>query len=261
MELANPPVIEVGIEFHFDPAPDKQPWNLRVAKPFIERFQADYPHVEVIQAEQIRIEKRAPGGLPKEITGRISLDRVRARNEEGSRWLQVGDDLLVYNLVRQGGAYPGFAQLRAEALDKFDQFVEHFQPVSVRQVALTYLDLVEVPVPSDASGIPLEDYFRLRVEIPDEAFGPVASVSLQMYFPRRPATDQLTLRFHTVPVSPGQRTCRFQMHWSCECEEIKTLDKKEITRRLEAAHRRLVDCFRASFTDRGWALFTPVGSH
>src|SRR5262249_24885697 len=96
VELRNPPVIEVGIEFHFEPRPDREPWALPVAGPFIERFQASFPDVEVVQSEEIRIERRSPAGLPQRISGKIRLDRMRAHNPEGTRWLQVGNDLLVF---------------------------------------------------------------------------------------------------------------------------------------------------------------------
>ncbi|GIW79533.1 MAG: hypothetical protein KatS3mg105_1340 [Gemmatales bacterium] len=259
MELTKPPVIEVGVEFHFDPRPDKQPWDPAVAVPFIDLFQGEYPHVEVIQEEKIRIEKRTPDGTPKAISGKISLDRVRARNEEGSRWLQVGNDLLVYSFVRKGETYPGFRELCTEALHKLDSYVEHFQPVAVHRTALTYLDLIEIPVPAGAT-IQLEDYFRLRVETPEETFGPIGYVSLRLFFPQTETRDQLLLWFDTVPTKPGEGILRFQMHWKCICEDVASLNKEEIRLRLDRAHRRLVDCFRDSFTERGWALFGPIGS-
>lgn len=259
-ELRSPPVIEVGIEFHFEPRPDKEPWDLPVARPFIERLQPVFSHVEVVQAEQIRIEKRAPGGLPERISGQISLDRVRARNEESSRWVQVGNDLLVCNLVRHGEVYPGFEQLRTDALAILERYVEHFRPVSVRQAGVTYLDQVEIPVPTSCSSIRLEEYFRLRVDFPDEDLGPMGAFSLQLQFPREHARDPVTLLFHTLPSVPSSGVLRFQMHWHCLCEEVCSLDKDEINRRLDAAHMRLRKSFRASFTDPGWALFQPLES-
>jgi uncharacterized protein (TIGR04255 family) len=251
-------VIEVGIEFHFDPRPDKAAWDLPVARPFFERLQQTFPHVEVVQAEQIRIEKRTPGGIPETISGQISLDRVRARNLEGTRWVQVANDLLVCNLVRQGNTYPGFDSLRDDALAKLDQYIEHFQPVSVRQVAVNYLDLVEIPFPGGNGILRLDDYLRVRMELPDEPFGPVGAFSLQLQFPRRKERDQVALLLHTFPPDMGRRVGRFQMHWHCLCEEVCSLDRNEITRRLGAAHERLASCFQASFTEKGWELFRPV---
>jgi uncharacterized protein (TIGR04255 family) len=258
LKLAKPPVIEVGIEFHFDPQPDKQPWDLPVAGPFIDRYKTSFPHVEVLQAEQFHIEKRGPGGVPARIFGQISLDRLRAHNEEGTRWIQVGNDLLVCSLVRHEEIYPGFDQLREEALATLHQYVEHFKPASVKRAALTYLDLVEIPIPEGQIGFRVEDFFRLHVEVPDGVFGAVGYFSLQLVFPKKAGgTDQLSLLFSTAPPVQDRRACRFQMHWHCLCEDVNSLDKGVIAGRLETAHQRLRECFRASFTDKGWALFQP----
>jgi uncharacterized protein (TIGR04255 family) len=256
VELARPPVIEVGIEFHFDPRPDKEPWSLQVTRPFVERCQTTFPHVEVIQAEQLRIEKRGPGGIPEQIVGQISLNRLRAHNEQGTRWVQIGNDLLVFSLVRREDNYPGFATVRDEALGMLDQYVEHFKPLSVRRVALTYLDLIEIPIPPGRTGYRVEEFFRLHVEMPDEPFGPVAAFSLQLQFPQKAVpTDQLALLLHTVPRAQDRNASRVQMYWRYECDRVSSLDKEVIVGRLETAHQRLRDCFMASFTEQGLALF------
>ncbi len=254
----HPPVIEVGIEFHFDPRPDREPWTLQVAGPFLERFQAAFPEVEVVQSEKIRIERRSPHGVPEKISGKIRLDRVRARNPEGSRWIQVGNDLLVFSLVRQQQAYPGFTQVRSEALEVFDRHREHFQPVSVRRAALSYLDQVEIPVPAGRAVVQLEHYFRLRPEFPDLEFGPAGAFALQMHFPGKDQSEPVTVLLQSAPTAPGSGIGRFQLHWLCLCEDVRSLDKDEITRRLESARVRLRDCFRASFTPEGWKLFQPA---
>jgi uncharacterized protein (TIGR04255 family) len=258
MELGAPPVIEVGIEFHFDPRPDRAPWTLQVAGPFVERFQTTFPNVEVVQSEEVQIERRSPGGLPEKITGKINLDRVRAHNAEGARWIQVGNDLLVFSLIRQQQNYPGFEQVRVEAMEVLDSYIEHFQPASVRRAALTYLDQVEIPIPSGSSGVRLEDYFRLRPEFPDPDFGGVGAFALQMQFPNPEQHEPVTVLLQTAPAAPGSGICRFQMHWHCLCEDVRSLDKEEISRRLETARVRLRKCFRASFTPLGWALFQPA---
>jgi hypothetical protein len=138
--------------------------------------------------------------------------------------------------------------------------VEHFQPVSVRRAAVAYLDQVEVPILPGADGIPFDEYFRLGANFPDQPFGPMGYFSLQLFFPRRDSKDQLQVLFHTAPAVPGSGVCRFQMHWHCLCEDVRSLDKNEIIERLEAARLRLRECFRASFTDKGWALFQPKDS-
>lgn len=258
MRLQSPPVIEVGIEFHFEPRPDKPPWDLPVAQQFIEQLKPTFADPEVFQAEQIRIEKRSTVGMPEVISGQVSLDRIRTRNKDGTRWVQVGNDLLVCNLVRQGKEYPGFSPLRTDALAVLDRYVQEFQPVCVRDAAVTYLDLIELPFPSEGKVVRLEDYYRLNVQFPEEQFGPVALFSLQLLFPPAEKKDQLTLIFQSLPAIPGTNVLRSQMFWQCRCADIRSLDQSNISDRLEAAHIQLRSCFQASFTEKGWALFRPL---
>jgi uncharacterized protein (TIGR04255 family) len=259
VDLANPPVIEVAIEFHFDPRSDQEPWTPQEAGSFVELFQAAFPFIEATQTQEIRIEPRSPSGRPEMISGKLSLDRLRVRNAEGSRWIQIGKDLLVFNWVRQQDSYPGFDQVRTEALAVLDRYVEHFQPVGVRRAALIYLDQVEIRVAPGSKTLQLEDYLRLRPEVPDQEFGPSGAFALQMHFPGKDQREPFTVLFQSVPAEVGSGICRFQMHWHCLCEDIRSLDKGVITQRLEAARRRLRDCFKASFTTEGWQkLFQPA---
>ena len=50
LRLTNPPVAEVGIDFQFDPDPEKEPWDLPVAVSFIERFRDILPSTEAVAA-------------------------------------------------------------------------------------------------------------------------------------------------------------------------------------------------------------------
>lgn len=257
MPFANPPVVEVAIEFQFEAGPDKKPWDLPVAVPFMKRFEEAFPNGEIVASDQFRIEKRSPEGIPREIQTRRILERLRGHNDERSRWLQVGNDLLVYNLVRhQAGAYPGFEQVRDEALDKLDQYVEHFRPICVRQIGLTYIDVIEIPRTTEPK-LRLDDYFKLGIEVPDEPFGPVAQFLVGLVLPRTKEADQLALTLQTEPVAPDSAAYRFVMQWQATCEDVKTLDRQEIIRRLEAANTRMVACFKDCFTAEGLKLFGP----
>ena len=256
MQLANPPLLELGIQFSFDPAPEKETWDTPVAMSFIEHFADEFPSIEILGADEIRIEKRSPEGTPQKVSGRTFLQRVRARNAEGSRWVQVGDDFLVFNLVRHGGSYPGFGEVRDEALAKLDRYVEHFRPICVCSMSLIYIDRVEVPRPPDGV-LKLDEYFRLRIDIPDDPFGHVGQFVVGLQFPRTDLADQLTLTFRTEPVTPDSKAYPFVMQWQSECEDVKTLERSEIVRRLDTARARMLTCFAASFTEKGLALFGP----
>lgn len=256
VRLRNPPVVEVGLDFHFDPDPDKQPWDLPVAMPFVEQFQDSFPHVEVVRAEEIRVEKRSPQGLPERLSGKISLDHVKAHDEGERRRLEVGNDRMGYRLLRCGGQYPGFSSLLEQALPKLKRYVEHFRPTGIRRTALSYLDIVKIKMARD-EGVELEDYFRLGIELPQDPFGLVGGFVLQLLLPKSPRADEIQLLFATEP-SEQSGVLRFRMHWRSICDNIGTLEDEALCQRLRAAHEHLRKCFFASFTEKGLHLFDPI---
>ena len=258
MPLHNPPVVEVGIEFQLDPAPEKQRWDLPVAMPFVERFKETMPHVEVVKSEKIRIEKRSPQGVPIELRGEINLNQVRAHDEGERQWLEVGEDRVAYRLLRGGKEYPGFDVVLESTLSVLRQYNQHFRPMAVRRAILTYMDIVKIPR-APGEGIDLDDYFRLGVRLPDDPFGALGAFAIRFVLPPSPYSDRLQLAFSTEP-GTEEESLRFRMRWQSLCDGINTLDEEELRNRLTAAQSHLVKCFLACFTERGLALFDTTGS-
>lgn len=253
MRLQNPPVTEVGIDFQFDPNPEKQPWSPDVAGAFVARFRDSLPQRETVEVEEIRIEKRSAEGIPQKVSGRTSLDHVRVHDEQETRWLYVGNDLMAYRLARKGGDYPGFSAVWAETREKLAAYVDHFQPTAVRRATLRYVDIVEIPRDPN-SGIELEDYFRLSIGAPEDPFGPLGEFAVKYSFPRTEGRDAVQLVFASQPPME-ESLARFVLQWYSVCEEVGTLDPEALGCRLGAAHEHLIKCFFASFTPRGLELF------
>jgi uncharacterized protein (TIGR04255 family) len=253
LKLANPPIVEVGIGFQFEPDPEKQPWDLPVAVPFVELFKDSMPYLEVVKNEEIRIEKRSPQGVPEVISGKSSLDHVRAHDEEERQWLEAGNDRMAYRLLRGGKEYPGFESVLEKALEILGRYVQHFRPTAVRRAILNYLDIVKVPAPA-GEAIELEDYFQLGVKLPEDPFGPIGEFATQFILPATPGADRLHLAFMTEH-KREHGNLGFQMRWQSICDGIGTLDGDVLRHRLTSAHEHLAKCFRACFTSRGLGLF------
>jgi len=258
LQLDNPPVVQVGIDFRFDPDPEKQSWDLPVAMPFVERFRESLPCVEVVRAEEIRIEKRSPQGLPERLSGKIRLDRVSAHDEAERHWLEVGDDRMGYRLLRGAKEYPGFDAVLEKALSVLGEYIEHFRPTAVRRTLLSYLDIVTIPRAA-REGIELDDYFRLGLKLPEDPFGPLGAFVIQFVLPPKPGFDELNMVFATEPVT-DDNDLRFSMRWQSRCDGIDSLDAADLRCRLNSAHEHLVKCFFACFTVKGLELFGSTGS-
>ena len=255
MRLKRPPVEEVGLDFQFDPNPEKRPWALDVVTPFLAQFGDTLPHCEIIQAEEIRIEKRSEDGIPEAVSGRMSLDHVRAHDDDETRWLHVGNDVMSYRLVRRVDDYPGFKAVWQESQEKLTHYVEYFQPTAVRRSRLRYVDVVDIPQ-RPGGGIVIEDYFQLGVTLPDDPFGPLGEFAVRYSFPRSDDRDAAQLVFSTQPAR-SDAVVSFRMQWYSICEDLDTLEPEVLTARLDAAHEHVTKCFFASFTSRGLALFEP----
>ena len=259
MHLKNPPVVEVGIDFQFDPDPEKKPWDLPVAMPFVEQFKEFLPHIEIVRAEEICIEKRSPQGLPERLSGKISLDQVRVHDEAEQQWLEVGNDRMAYRLLRGGKEYPGFSTVMEKALEILAQYIQHFRPTAVRRAILSYVDIIKISGMAD-SRVELNDYFRLGVDLPEDPFGPLGGFAIHFVLPpTTPGSDRLQLAFTTEQKNESD-DLRFRMRWLSFCEGILSLDNENLRDRLTVAHEHLVKCFLACFTEKGLELFNPTGS-
>ena len=259
MKLTNPPVIQSWIAIEFDPAPDKKTWDIQIANAFFLRHQNTLPHHDIAWVRHVEIKDFSPAKLPEIIPGKIEVNHVRGRNEQGTFWVQVSaDDRLVCNITRGSGSYAGYEYLRDQAILMYIDYVELFKPTKVRRVDLHYVDLIEIPVPPDKK-IKLEDYFEFYIKSPGKFDNMLAcDISVALSTPR--VRDAVEVRFQTEPMNENSNTYRFRMDWNLTCNQVETLDRDEIVRWLDEAHDCVRDYFRSSFTDRMWEMFGPSES-
>jgi len=254
LSLRSPPIIEAWIGFRFSPNAAKQPWDLPVALPFINHFGQTLDHVQVVRTEEITIQERTAQGIPKSISGKQTLDRVQARNPSGTRWLQVADDMLVYNIVEKGSAYPGYDMLCEAALGALTSYVDFFSPSAVKQVAIHYVDLIELP--NFSQGINVPEFFNVFVKVPD-GFSDIERFSTNLIFAPSSDDHRLSIRFRSEPINPVNKAIRFRMEWHADCDNIDSLESTVVRSRLDLAHEDIRKHFQLCFTDRTWKLFEP----
>ena len=142
------------------------------------------------------------------------------------------------------------------AIEILGQYIQHFRPTAVRRAILSYVDIIRIP----GQSIELDDYFRLRVTLPDDPFGPLGGFVIHFVLPPTPGKDRLQLTFTTEPKREGD-SLDFRMRWQSLCEGINSLDDGDLRHRLTAAHEHLVKCFLACFTEKGLDLFNPTDSN
>ena len=255
MVLNNPPVSQTWIGFTFDTGDGKRPWNIKEAGVFLARFESELPHREALFETQYEIQDLSPAHHPNIVSKEIQLDKASARNQDGTHWLQLADGRMVYNRTRGEGIYLGFKSLRDEAISKLGDYVEFFRPASLRSVELHYVDQIEIPIPPGRN-LDLEEYFNLRVKIPDD-FGPTWHFSTRLFLRPPIDGDILEVRFQSEPQIPEAPTYRFRIDWHMVCSGIASFDGAAVQNRLDQAHDCLTTYFKASVTERTWELFQP----
>jgi uncharacterized protein (TIGR04255 family) len=265
VKLRKAPLIEIWIGFRFDPSPQKRGWAPDEALQFIKQFSNEFPAVEALHQSNVTVQKIAADKLPQVVEEKSEITRLRSKHQSGDRLLQISDDLLVYNAVGTGSFYPGFASFRDEAVRRLEQYRDFFHPVSLQEIAIHYIDVVEVSSPSTLQQSPdgrtkfdLSEFFKLDVKLPDP-FGATERFFLMVNTKPDSGPQRLMLTFGTDPVPDSEQRARFRMEWHVTTPgPIDCCDIEKVKGQLDAADELTFECFRQSFTDQAWQTFDPI---
>lgn len=259
MKLRRPPIIEAWIEFHLEAPDNEQTWPDE-KDAFLQEVEPEFALQEAVLKDQVQLVGRDPSTLrPKEIKGRTELLRVRAFDPERTRCVQAGEGLFVYNLPKRGADYPGFDVLLTQALDYFETYSKCFRPQYVRTAALDYVDLVIIP-DEGARRLNLDDYFNLGVRVPSDEGWPLRRIRMEVSIPltpNGPGSDVLTVQFASEPRARESDDFRFRLHWHAICQDLRTLEREVLEKRLRDLHEAASGLFKDAMTSKLWAMFEP----
>jgi uncharacterized protein (TIGR04255 family) len=268
MSLGNPPIVEARLGFSFQSGESSPSWELDAATAFLMQHSDEFVEFKLEQRcrENFRVESRNADDLPDRVHLERMVDRIRIGNGDGTRWLQIGANLISFHLVRGSDGYPGWSALRDNSVRFLAGYSERFCPDRVLTTTIHYVDIVEVPI-EDGVALKLEDYFNLGIRDPGPPFDRTNGFGLELSFrSARETNDQVCVSFsldsprcdeQVDAEQSGSRAMRFRLEWNLECRGIDSLDREIITRRLNAAHTELYSYFKQCFTERCWQLFDP----
>lgn len=256
MRLRNPPIVEAWIEFHAQGSETEEtwPWGL---DPFFREIANEYSTIERQVQETYQVVERSPDGAPVQLAIQGELRRVRAFDASRRHCVQVSRDTLVVNLIKGDGPYEGFRHLLPTAMAQFDRFVREFRPRAVMWAALHYTDVVRIPRAPGALSR-LEDFFRIGVQVPNEATWTLGRVAIELsvsLFAGESEPDELVIGFRRESPEPDVTEDRFRIDWHAVCTQLNTLSPDALSARLARVHEALKARFRECFTNRTWALF------
>lgn len=253
MSLKNPPIVEMWIEFDFEPNPSGA---VQPAVQFLQEYADQYPKLEILHEDRLEFRQVSSQQLPQVVGRQVSIKHIRAHDEEGTSWLQVTPNQLVCSFLRRGEKYPGFDSLSKESLAKFTRYVALCSPVKLRNAAIHYVDAIDVPAPASGE-IRLADYFALGLDLPADPFGDQLSYLVRTTLRPPDGTGSLEIQMQFDSFDQEQHLFRFRMDWHKFCPYDREADPVPVGAKLKDAHESVMRCFRAAFADRTWQLFGP----
>jgi len=138
MKFKKPPVVETWITIEFDPNENKQQWDLELVQKYVRQFQNELPKFEATHEKTLQVEEVSSTDFPEVIDAKIQLKFVRLWNESRSRMLQVGDDQLVFHVLKCDEGPPGYSKVREAMAPKLEEYLQVFQPTQIRHAMLHY---------------------------------------------------------------------------------------------------------------------------
>ncbi len=261
MKLGKPPVLEAWIEFRFAVNEEMPPWDEALAASFLSHVSdGRYRPDAYIGRTEFTIENQE--GRPNVTDAQVVLERVKAIDaQRQDRYLQLGRGLLICNLVRKQGAWPGFDDLKVESLRAYCQYCNFFKPKKISAAVVHYRNAFGIPWRSDGQ-VEIRDYLTLYPEVPEGTLGKVADFRLSCSLIDAGATGMLSfsVKRDRLPLSDGKDLdagLRLRVDWNLTSESFDGIEAVAVEDWLTKAHVELEKAFRSGFTTKGWQLFAP----
>lgn len=149
---ADSPLIEALCELRFV----QSKWDATIPGVFYDRVKDRFPVRETLHQAQAKINAEKTGDLTAQIS---SEPRIRFLDENRTRALQLGKDLLIVNHLRP---YTEFEDWEPLIYEMAHLYVELTESRGINLVSLRYLDKFELP----GEFVKMEDYFHVYPNLP-----------------------------------------------------------------------------------------------
>lgn len=239
----NPPVVEALAELYFEGSN----WDLTVPGSFYEQVKAQFPKKG--QADLLEIQLQiGQGGAQTRMASPES--RVVFRNDDESRLVQVGRDVLVVNQLHP---YPHFEAWSRVLLDMLAVYRQVAQPTATAKLGMRYINRIEIEV---AHAL-IEEYFNVYPAIPKEIGEWHGDFLVRLQLPTRVTGHELLLTFgKTTPELPGNQAFLLDLYDVIPLGGLASFDM--IEEHLRDAHENIEWVFEHTITDATRAVFGEV---
>jgi uncharacterized protein (TIGR04255 family) len=238
-----PPVTEALCEFYFAGSV----YDATLPGQFYHRIAQSFPEKQEQQFLQVQF-PLSPNGPT--VSAPTLQPRMQFRNPHENRLVQLAPDLLVVN---QLAPYVAFEKWEPDILKCLSIYHDLASPQGIVRLGMRYINVVDLEV-GDGPHYKLEDYFRVRPELPDTLV-PLGTVllRLELLFP-----DQHKVLL-TLATTPPRRLGA--VSYVFDLYDIMTVDEgfgmDAVPTHLAQAHVNLGKAFEESLTPALKNTFEP----
>ena len=149
-EYKNPPIVEALVEIQFSPS---QEWNPIIPFDFYGLIKSDYSGIPRDRMEMSTHIEREEGQSHTSVQTTEKLDRVQYPNEDGTKLVALGANLLSVHVLKP---YPGWVDFSKRISAAIDAYLAAAKPSGVLRVGLRYINKIEIPCEGTMN---LQEYF------------------------------------------------------------------------------------------------------
>lgn len=240
-KYAKPPVIEVSCEFLFNV---KDPNDLTVPGRFYdsENIKENYPIKEELQEIIIGFGVN-PTEIPQKLHRKILGMQYKSQN--GKVIIRVSPNFVSIHHLTPYSSWENFSLHIKQGFKTFQKVVE---PISLERVGLRYIDKIEIPSPS----FELEEYFLIYPKIPEKF--KLDNFFLRLEIPFNGGRDLLIIMMYKQPLREAEKTLII-LDWDYILIQPSQIPFEKILDWVEEAHKKIIDIFESSITDKCRQLF------
>lgn len=241
----NDTIIEALCEFRFRP---ETPWDATVYGLFYERIKAEYPRRQSLQDIEAMLGQAESGGL---VQGLRRSPRMRFYSEDGTRLVQVGERLLVINVLKPYPHWDMFKQIVFDALAKWNDAVD--EPQHLQLITLRYIDRFE----QSADGFRLGEWINCGDEYFPKALGRQTGRATCQIQHEGSGDDRFSIGLKLWPTDDGARR-EVTLETEFLTAHVESPTRSALEPQLERMHAKIIDAFESSITDRMREMMKPL---
>lgn len=244
---AKPPILEALCEFRFEPGPS---WDGALPGLFYAEIREDFPKRRERRDVQLGV-RTAEEPMTPQVQGTL-VPRMQFLREDEQALIQMAPNLLAVNQLRPYPTWPDFRTMIERALAVYRKVAA---PVGFRRIGVRYINRIEVPFPTGAESLEIEDYIRLVPQVPEALPQVFARWGQRTEIPYEDDNGVLALMSGSADDQSEPTEARFLLDFDFRTLDPRRVGLDDVMTWVDQAHDHVEAAFEASITERCRRLF------